>query len=80
MFIVNNGQLLLDMKFKKNANEKKAFIYPFISPNVMGLHFSYVDFTLYSCATHINGMYACVLGFPKGKFSKQRTKKLVTEL
>ena len=26
MFIVNNRQLLLDMKKKKNANEKKACI------------------------------------------------------
>ena len=25
--------------------------------------------------THINGMYVCVLGIPKGKFSKQMEKK-----
>jgi len=28
----------------------------------------------YSCVTHINGMYVCVLGIPKGKFSKQMKK------
>jgi hypothetical protein len=31
--------------------------------------------------THINGMSVCVMGIPKGKFSKQMKKKyLVTEL
>jgi ribonuclease I len=31
--------------------------------------------------THINGMYVCVLGIPKGKLSKQmKQKNLVTEL
>jgi rRNA pseudouridine-1189 N-methylase Emg1 (Nep1/Mra1 family) len=25
--------------------------------------------------THIDGMYVCVLGIPKGKFSKQMKKK-----
>ena len=35
----------------------------------------------YSWTTHINGMYLCVLGIPKDKFSKQMNKKyLVTEL
>jgi len=35
----------------------------------------------YSWPKHINGMYVCVLGIPKGKFSKQMKKKyLVTEL
>jgi hypothetical protein len=34
----------------------------------------------YSWPTHINGMYVCVLGIPKCKFSKQMIKKyLVTE-
>ena len=34
----------------------------------------------YSWSTHINGMYVCVLGIPKCKFSKQMIKKyLVTE-
>jgi hypothetical protein len=28
----------------------------------------------YSCVTHINGIYVCVLGIPKGKFSKQMKK------
>jgi hypothetical protein len=33
----------------------------------------------YSWPTHINGMYVCVLGIPKDKFSKQMKKKyLVT--
>ena len=35
----------------------------------------------YSWPTHIDGMYMCVLGIPKGKFSKQiKKKKLITEL
>jgi hypothetical protein len=29
----------------------------------------------YSWPTHIDGMYVCVLGIPKGKFSKQIKKK-----
>ena len=29
----------------------------------------------YSWPTHIDGMYVCVLGIPKGKFSKQMKKK-----
>ena len=38
------------------------------------------EFSGYSWPTHINGMYVCVLGIPKCKFSKQMIKKyLVTE-
>jgi hypothetical protein len=34
----------------------------------------------YSWPTHINGMYVCILGIPKCKFSKQMIKKyLATE-
>jgi hypothetical protein len=37
-------------------------------------------FSGYSWPTHINGMYVCVLGIPKCKFSKQMIKKyLITE-
>jgi hypothetical protein len=37
-------------------------------------------FSGYSWPTHINGMYVCILGIPKCKFSKQMIKKyLVTE-
>jgi hypothetical protein len=37
-------------------------------------------FSGYSWPTHINGMYVCVLGIPKRKFSKQMIKKyLATE-
>jgi hypothetical protein len=32
----------------------------------------------YSWPTHINGMYVCVLGIPKGKFSKQMKKKILS--
>jgi hypothetical protein len=31
----------------------------------------------YSWPTHINGMYVCVLGIPKDKFSKQMKKKIL---
>ena len=37
------------------------------------VHFAMI---CYSSPTHINGMYVCVLGIPKGKFSKQMKKKL----
>ena len=40
-------------------------------PQCDGLDFCCVDSTLYSCATHTNGMHVYVLGIPKGKYSKQ---------
>jgi hypothetical protein len=54
--------------------------------NVFNPHNSVTKFFFFICfenlpPTHINGMYVCVLGIPKGKFSKQMKKKnLVTEL
>ena len=39
-----------------------------------------IAFSGYSWPTHSNGMYVCVLGIPKCKFSKQMIKEyLVTE-
>ena len=52
-----------------------------ISPSsYLCIHRKTCAFSGYSWPTHINGMYVCILGIPKCKFSKQMIKKyLVTE-
>jgi hypothetical protein len=62
--------LTLVLSEKNFVNEKKHI------PPPCKLNGRSLSAFCYSWPTHINGMYVCVLGIPKGKFSKQMKKKL----
>jgi hypothetical protein len=61
--------LTLVLSEKNFVNEKKHI------PPPCKLNGRSLSAFCYSWPTHINGMYVCVLGIPKGKFSKQTKKK-----